>query len=169
MPSTRSSSRKKQTRLSFTPLSSSSPAAAEYPSQIQERAAAVRYYDLSSPTKKRRVAHSLGDGVSRSLSKPHDFTSPSRRTGIAVMLQSTSKMPGENPKLPHEGLLTPGPSSQIQHGQGNDGELTSRICYPFIVYRATLIPCRLQQIPVQNLCPQAQIQVSKRLIHGGSW
>lgn len=54
MPSSSSSTRK-QTRLSFSPLPSSSPAASDLPEQIQNRAAAVRYDAFGSPTKKRRI------------------------------------------------------------------------------------------------------------------
>ena len=53
------SPRKRQTRLTFTPLPSSSPAAKAYPPQIQQRGAAVRYEDFSSPTGKGRIASNL--------------------------------------------------------------------------------------------------------------
>ncbi|KAL8815323.1 MAG: hypothetical protein Q9223_005536, partial [Gallowayella weberi] len=55
MASLRRSGRKQQTRLSFNPLPTSSPAAADLPEQIQSRVAAVRYNPLGSPTKKRRL------------------------------------------------------------------------------------------------------------------
>ncbi|QIW95738.1 hypothetical protein AMS68_001256 [Peltaster fructicola] len=45
-----------QTRIAFTPLPSSSPAAKEYHQQIKDRAAAVRYETASpSPAKRRRI------------------------------------------------------------------------------------------------------------------
>ena len=61
MPATRSSTRKRQTRLAFTPLPSSSPAIADDPSHGQGRAAFVRYSDRSSPMKKRRLKDDDGD------------------------------------------------------------------------------------------------------------
>ena len=54
MPRTRNSIGKRQTRLAFTPLPSSSPAAKNYPDQIQQRAAAVRYEDPTSPSRRLR-------------------------------------------------------------------------------------------------------------------
>lgn len=53
------SRRRRQTRLAFTPLPSSSPAAASYPSQIRERAAAVEYTG-SPAAKKRKVVIAEG-------------------------------------------------------------------------------------------------------------
>ncbi|KAK4992247.1 hypothetical protein LTR50_001227 [Elasticomyces elasticus] len=50
-----SSKRKQQTRLSFTPLPSSSPAASKYPEQIRDRAAAVTYNGSPGPAKRRRI------------------------------------------------------------------------------------------------------------------
>ncbi|KAL8978096.1 MAG: hypothetical protein Q9205_006241 [Flavoplaca limonia] len=55
MVTLRNSGRKQQTRLSFNPLPTSSPAASALPEQIQNRAAAVRYDTMGSPTKKRRL------------------------------------------------------------------------------------------------------------------
>ncbi|KAL9000346.1 MAG: hypothetical protein Q9169_001063 [Polycauliona sp. 2 TL-2023] len=60
MVSLRSSQRKQQTRLSFNPLPTSSPAASGLPEQIQSRAAAVRYGNIASPSKKRRLRSSSG-------------------------------------------------------------------------------------------------------------
>ncbi|KAL8801547.1 MAG: hypothetical protein Q9182_004389 [Xanthomendoza sp. 2 TL-2023] len=88
MVSLRSSGRKQQTRLSFNPLPTSSPAAADLPKQIQSRAAAVRYDHVGSPTKKRRLRSS------------------SRQTE----LDFKSGLPA--PELP-----TPEPSSQVEGGQ----------------------------------------------------
>ncbi|KAK5119008.1 hypothetical protein LTR62_000219 [Meristemomyces frigidus] len=70
------SNRAKQTRLEFTPLPSSSPAAKGYPKQIQERAAAVGYLGSSgSPAKKHKVQKDgLGsaqlDGANEDLPTP---------------------------------------------------------------------------------------------------
>ncbi|KAL9038789.1 MAG: hypothetical protein Q9180_002918, partial [Flavoplaca navasiana] len=58
MVTLRNSGRKQQTRLSFNPLPTSSPAASALPEQIQNRAAAVRYDTMGSPTKKRRLRSS---------------------------------------------------------------------------------------------------------------
>lgn len=49
------STRKRQKRITFTPLPSSSPAAQGYNSQIQERAAAVGYGDSSQSSKRRKL------------------------------------------------------------------------------------------------------------------
>ncbi|KAL9583884.1 MAG: hypothetical protein Q9212_002448 [Teloschistes hypoglaucus] len=55
----------KQTRLSLTPLPSSSPAASGLNQQVQNRAAAVRFGADGSPTKKRRVVLSQSSGQTR--------------------------------------------------------------------------------------------------------
>lgn len=44
-----------QTRLTFSPLPSSSPAAAGYPEEVQGRAATIGYDSPGRPIKKRRV------------------------------------------------------------------------------------------------------------------
>lgn len=54
-----SGSRKRQSRLAFTPLPSSSPAASGYNKQIQDRAAAV---SLDSPAKRRKLTDGTSDG-----------------------------------------------------------------------------------------------------------
>lgn len=55
-------SRSLQTRIAFSPLPSSSPAARDYPQQIQDRAAAVRYESMTpSPAKRRRIQISSPD------------------------------------------------------------------------------------------------------------
>ncbi|MCJ1429961.1 hypothetical protein MMC29_007876, partial [Sticta canariensis] len=71
------SPRKRQTRLTFTPLPSSSPAAKAYPAQIQQRGAAVCYEDFSSPTRKGRIAGNLP--VTSHLSSNLGHTSQGRR------------------------------------------------------------------------------------------
>lgn len=50
-----------QTRLTFSPLPSSSPAAAEYPEQLQGGAAAIGYDSPGRPIKKRRVDNDLSN------------------------------------------------------------------------------------------------------------
>ncbi|KAK3679990.1 hypothetical protein LTR78_000367 [Recurvomyces mirabilis] len=58
------STRAKQSRLEFTPLPSSSPAAEGYHKQIQDRAAAVGYIESGSSSAKRRKVHN-DDGLSK--------------------------------------------------------------------------------------------------------
>lgn len=97
MESRRSSRRKQQTRLSFNPLPTSSPAASALPKQIQSRAAAVRYDTMASPTKKRRLRSSSGqaklDFNPAPLHMIHDSSASNQM-----------------------GLPTPEPSSQIEAG-----------------------------------------------------
>ncbi|KAL8637958.1 MAG: hypothetical protein Q9228_004839 [Teloschistes exilis] len=59
------STRKKQTRLSLTPLPSSSPGALGLNEKMQNRAAAVRFSPEGSPTKKRRVVLPPSSGQTR--------------------------------------------------------------------------------------------------------
>ncbi|KAK3632258.1 hypothetical protein LTR56_004274 [Elasticomyces elasticus] len=56
-------SRRQQTRLTFTPMPSSSPATKGYPQQIKERAAAVGYAGSSSKRRKLREADDAPFGV----------------------------------------------------------------------------------------------------------
>lgn len=96
MVSHRSSKKKQQqTRLSFTPLPSSSPAATDLPEHTQTRIANVRYDLMASPTKKRRLA------------PPSSGTS---ELGFPV------NVPAANESTIGGALPTPEPSSQIQAG-----------------------------------------------------
>ncbi|KAL9001827.1 MAG: hypothetical protein Q9188_005215 [Gyalolechia gomerana] len=95
MVSHRSSKKKQQTRLSFTPLPSSSPAATDLPEHTQTRIANVRYDLMASPTKKRRLA------------PPSSGTS---ELGFRV------NVPAANDSTIGGALPTPEPSSQIQAG-----------------------------------------------------
>ncbi|TKX22113.1 hypothetical protein C1H76_5746 [Elsinoe australis] len=61
------SARKRQTRLEFTPLPSSSPAAASYHRQIRDRAAAVGYEGSPNPAKRRKIT-----GVTASQERSND-------------------------------------------------------------------------------------------------
>lgn len=102
----RSSRKKRQTQLSFSPLPSSSPAASQYPEQIQQRAAAIRYDSDASPTKKRRIAI-------QSHHKPPSGTFGPRQQRIQIMIPSPS------PSKTYEQLPTPAPSSQVRdEGKG---------------------------------------------------
>lgn len=62
-------SRKRQSRLAFTPLPSSSPAAKDYNKQIQERAAAVTLESSPDSSKRRKLDLQL-DGVNDSFPTP---------------------------------------------------------------------------------------------------
>ena len=109
MPSLRSS-KKKQTRLTFPPLPSSSPQAATYSSNINKRAAAVKLENIESPTKKRRLRNVSLDAASK--------------TSHAVGTDSGRELPSTKKELSTEdhqarsenadlGLPTPEPSSQV--------------------------------------------------------
>lgn len=114
MSQTRRSTRKKrQTQLSFTPLPSSSPAASQYPEQVQRRAASVRYdHTASSPTKKRRTGGSTPVGTPFSKASSNGG-SPFSGLTVQVMAPSPSKSSDQLP--------TPAASSQIEMDkeQGN--------------------------------------------------
>ena len=115
----KSTRKKRQTQLSFSPLPSSSPAVSQYPGQVQQRAASVRYdSDAASPTKKRRVGN---DGPSKLASSP---VAKSMFGGKKVqsLTESPSKKPGQLP--------TPAPSSQLEAGQIDNGlgMLTYKYC-----------------------------------------
>lgn len=98
MVSLRSSKRKQQTRLNFTPLPSSSPTPSDLPQHRRTKAANVRYDSMASPTKKRR----LGDAS----------TLPSsRRLNIEVTAPAAQ---GSGQEM---GLPTPEPSSQMEAKQ----------------------------------------------------
>ncbi|KAK5698647.1 hypothetical protein LTR97_006294 [Elasticomyces elasticus] len=63
-------SRRQQTRLTFTPMPSSSPATKGYPQQIKERAAAVGYAGSSSKRRKLREADDAPFGVDEANDMP---------------------------------------------------------------------------------------------------
>ena len=109
-PLRKSSRKKRQTQLSFTPLPSSSPALSQYPEQIQQRAASVRYdSDAASPTKKRRV----GKGSPyKSASSPLEKSMFGGKK-VQVVVESPSKKPGQLP--------TPAASSQLEVNQADTG------------------------------------------------
>ncbi|KAL8644526.1 MAG: hypothetical protein Q9210_007209 [Variospora velana] len=98
MVSLRSSKRKQQTRLNFTPLPSSSPATSDLPEYIQTRAANIRYDATASPTKKRRL------GTAATL--------PSSRHFNFDLNASATKGSAQETALP-----TPEPSSQLEAKQ----------------------------------------------------
>ncbi|MCJ1388115.1 hypothetical protein MMC18_000960 [Xylographa bjoerkii] len=138
MPSTRSS--KRQTRLAFTPLPSSSPQTASLPSQLQPRAASIRYDDSASPTKRRRMLDTAPTPESSNLGSPRtpsrpgnsaqdsDVAHDSEETSI---MQSPFKRPWSSEKPSSlrrttRGLPTPNASSQLQLGEpDSDGETIS--------------------------------------------
>ncbi|KAL9018032.1 MAG: hypothetical protein Q9185_004634 [Variospora sp. 1 TL-2023] len=106
MVSLRSSKRKQQTRLSFTPLPSSSPTPSDLPESIQTRAANIRYDATASPTKKRR----LGTAPTLSSSRHIDLN----------LTASAAKGSARGTALP-----TPEPSSQLEAKQENVDAPTS--------------------------------------------
>ena len=109
-PLRKSSRKKRQTQLSFTPLPSSSPALSQYPEQIQQRAASVRYdSDAASPTKKRRV----GQGSPNILASTPLEKSMFGGKKVQVVIESPSKKPGQLP--------TPAASSQLEINQADTG------------------------------------------------
>ena len=118
MPSTCRNNRKKQTRLSFTPLPSSSPTTVKHPNQAEPRIAAVLYQD---PTKTQRLAKAPTDGILSNQSKAVDLRSSSNRTDIAVILRTRNKDKSENGVISYEGLPTPTASSQVEHGEVENG------------------------------------------------
>ena len=102
----RSTRKKRQTQLTFTPLPSSSPAASQYPEKVRQRAASVRYDDaMSSPTKKRRVGGSppVGSRFSRASS---NAGSPFGSQKVQVVIPSPSRSSDQLP--------TPAASSQVE-------------------------------------------------------
>ncbi|KAG8632151.1 hypothetical protein KVT40_001291 [Elsinoe batatas] len=62
------SQRKRQARLEFTPLPSSSPAVATYNQQIRDRAAAVGLQGSPNPRKRRKITHASENGGDSELS-----------------------------------------------------------------------------------------------------
>ena len=116
MPATRSSNRKRQTRLAFTPLPTSSPQAAKYPAQVKERAAAVRYDEYGSPSKKRRLSAGADGATSN---KPGDGNKhvnsedPFSDSSVTAVGSSPSRKLNQISLSSGQPLLTPLPSSQI--------------------------------------------------------
>ncbi|KAL8686131.1 MAG: hypothetical protein Q9218_007325 [Villophora microphyllina] len=96
-----SSIRKKQTRLSLTPLPSSSPGASGLPEQITNRAAAVRFDAMGSPTKRRRLVLSASTGQ--------------RKLDFEAAVSTTKAM--TSPDADVAFLPTPAPSSQLDSRQ----------------------------------------------------
>ncbi|KAL8826874.1 MAG: hypothetical protein Q9170_007238, partial [Blastenia crenularia] len=117
-------STRKQTRLTFTPLPSSSPgASADLPEQVANRVANVRYDTMASPTKKRRLAP-LSSGnrnldfqaSSSTTNDPHNGTERSPRSVASgkQKLGPRANILSSNDSSIGMGLLTPEPSSQLQ-------------------------------------------------------
>ena len=103
----KSTRKKRQTQLSFSPLPSSSPAVSQYPEQVQQRAASVSYdSDAASPTKKRRVGNDPPNKLASSPVAKSMF-------GGKQVIESPSKKPGQLP--------TPAPSSQLEVNQAFTG------------------------------------------------
>lgn len=124
MPSTRSSTRKMQTRLKFTPLPSSSPAAAKYPTQIQERAASIRYNELSSPTKRRRLEEGVGNKLQSGTGGAHN-KSPLKDSLLAATALSPTTRRNHKDTSSVGAPPTPIASSQILNSGMRPGISTS--------------------------------------------
>lgn len=119
MPSLRSSNRKQQTRLSFSPLPSSSPAAADYP---ERRVAAVRYDHSPSPSKKQRVGYTSSSKPVLSPAKSYSSNTPTRSSQVVIVIDSPLRQK-EHEDFSHStqiALPTPLASSQneVRDAQG---------------------------------------------------
>ena len=112
MPSVRSS--KRQTRLPFTPVPSSSPQVANLPSSLRSRAAAISYDGIESPTKRRKIAHLPGSGISS--------ISVSTASPPSMSFSPFARMPGAVKRQSHL-LPTPEASSQARNGQSAISQL----------------------------------------------
>ena len=101
--------KKRQTRLTFAPLSSSSPAASQYPDQIKERAAAVRYDNHGRSAKRMRP--------SRSSSSQAKLTSSFTYSSPKVVIESPPKEASKSKEpfiFNKTALPTPEASSQVE-------------------------------------------------------
>ncbi|MCJ1478867.1 hypothetical protein MMC13_007551 [Lambiella insularis] len=130
MPSTRSSrSSKRQTRLAFTPLPSSSPQASSLSSGIRTRAAAVRYGSLESPTKRQRIVDTAGLADTSGPRTPHRPKEAPTAGNVLVEsmpLLSPFKWPWSAAKKRGDTLPTPDASSQLEVAEPvSDGETIS--------------------------------------------
>ncbi|KAF2238782.1 hypothetical protein EV356DRAFT_504090 [Viridothelium virens] len=76
-PAMKSSRPKRQTRLTFSPLPSSSPQSSKYPPQIRDRAAAVAYEGSPSPAKRRKI-DKAGIGMSPFRGNPIGLATPQK-------------------------------------------------------------------------------------------
>ncbi|PNS19392.1 hypothetical protein CAC42_2569 [Sphaceloma murrayae] len=116
------STRKRQARLAFTPLPSSSPASAPYHKQIRERAAAVGYEGSPSTAKRRKItdftqhrgdppttADEDGDNV---LPTPDNSSRPSELSAQVITLDSDS-----------DASSPPIPSSRMRRNKGKQTTL----------------------------------------------
>ena len=126
------SKKKRQTRLTFSPLSSSSPAASSYSSQIKERAAAVRYDNHGRSAKKRRInGHSPAQPTLDSISSPSFIYSNPR-----VVIESPPKVAitAKKPSIFNRTALpTPEASSQVEENMENRGESLSATNEPILM------------------------------------
>lgn len=113
--------KKRQTRLTFSPLSSSSPAASSYPNQIKERAAALRYDNHGRSAKKRRNnGHSPAQPNLDSISSPSFIYSNPK-----VVIESPPKVALSTKKpsiFNRTALPTPEASSQVEENMEKRGE-----------------------------------------------
>ena len=129
--------KKRQTRLTFSPLTSSSSAASSYPNQIKERAAAVRYDNHDRSAKKRRIN-------GHSPTEPNlDFTSsPSFiYSNPKVVVESPPKavLSTKKPSIfTRTALPTPEASSQIEENMKKRGEPSTATKEHILMYGQVL-------------------------------
>lgn len=125
MAGSKSSRRKQQSRLTFTPLPSSSPATKGYHQQVQDRAAAVGYEGSPNPSKRRKLQ--APDRVSgRSLSMAQlDGVNDDLPTPAATMDRNGGAISDDDHDEDGSEDSEPIRSTQRRSG-ANDSRLTSR-------------------------------------------
>ena len=110
--------RKRQARLTFSPVPSWAAGASSCPGQIRERAAAVRYDNHGRPAKKRRL-----DGIPSGQARDAVSSSPVIHINPKVIVESPSKkasIPKQSSIFSGAAIPTPAPSSQSE-GMGKLG------------------------------------------------
>ena len=121
MPSTtRRSQRKKQTRLAFTPVPSSSPVKSKYSDSIQSRLANVSY-DGASSARKRGVSEST-DSTAQELGTNIEDNAEQRKAEDAP--KKAHKTLGHN----GTGLPSPLRSSQVLNGRRSGCKFSPTFC-----------------------------------------
>lgn len=113
MPSTRS--RKRQTRLAFTPVPSSSPQAANLPSSLRSRAAVISYDGVDSPTKRRKFAPEPSNETPTDTVHFHPQETPVSNTARPTMFFSPFARKSGTSKRQSHLLPTPEASSQVRN------------------------------------------------------
>ena len=116
MSSLRSSNRKQQTRLTFSPLPSSSPTASDYPDQAQRHAAAVRYDHSPSLSKKRRIVNAPPHQTLLTPAKSQGIHTSTNSPQVTIAIQSpeSKRNMSKGPFSDETHLPTPVASSQTE-------------------------------------------------------